>query len=92
MGLRIALADIQESKLNQVGREIAALAGKGNVLVVPTDVSKVEEVVRLRDTVYETWGEVRLRTQIKGPSILLSYSFSLLPPHSILDRGITLHE
>jgi hypothetical protein len=28
------------------------------LLVVPTDVSVLDEVVRLRDRVYETWGEV----------------------------------
>jgi hypothetical protein len=51
------------------------------VLVIPTDVSKVEEVVKLRDTVYETWGEVRLRTQIEG--LYLSYHHTpppFLPP------------
>ena len=72
--MKVALADIQESKLNQVGKEIAAFAGEGNVLVVPTDVSKVEEVVRLRDTVYETWGEVRLRTQIEGPYLFYNHT------------------
>lgn len=35
-----------------------AAADAPNVLVVPTDVSRVEDVVRLRDRVYETWGEV----------------------------------
>jgi hypothetical protein len=28
------------------------------VLAVPTDVSKLEDVVRLRERVYEAWGEV----------------------------------
>lgn len=61
--MKVALADIEESKLNQTGKEIAAIGGDANVLVVPTDVSKLDEVVRLRDKVYEAWGEVRLRTQ-----------------------------
>ena len=30
------------------------------MLAVPTDVSKLEDVVRLRDRVYEAWGEVRV--------------------------------
>lgn len=64
LGLKIALADIEESKLYQTGKEISTIAGDANVLVVPTDVSKIEEVVRLRDRVYEAWGEVRLRTHI----------------------------
>lgn len=29
------------------------------MLVIPTDVSKLDQVVKLRDKVYETWGEVR---------------------------------
>jgi hypothetical protein len=34
--------------------------GDANVLVVPTDVSNLEQVVKLRDRVYEAWGEVSL--------------------------------
>jgi len=41
-----------------VGKALAEIVGEANVLVVPTDVSKLEEVVRLRDKVYEDWGEV----------------------------------
>ncbi|KAF8194155.1 hypothetical protein BJ912DRAFT_959578 [Pholiota molesta] len=47
-GLKVAIADVTADKLQEA-----------NVLVVPTDVSKIEEVVRLRDRVYEAWGEVR---------------------------------
>ncbi len=45
--------------LHALGAVPAKLVGEANVLVVPTDVSKLEEVVRLRDRVYEAWGEVR---------------------------------
>ena len=41
-----------------MGKALAEIVGEANVLVVPTDVSKLEEVVRLRDKVYEDWGEV----------------------------------
>ncbi|KAL4069972.1 hypothetical protein V8B97DRAFT_1871922 [Scleroderma yunnanense] len=58
VGLKIALADIQEGALTVAGKEVAAIAGDANVLVIPTDVSKIGEVVRLRDKVYEAWGEV----------------------------------
>ncbi|KAI5989113.1 hypothetical protein EDD15DRAFT_2389183 [Pisolithus albus] len=57
-GLKIALADVNEEGLTAAGKEVTAIAGDGNVLVIPTDVSKIEEVVRLRDKVYEAWGEV----------------------------------
>ncbi|KAK0185728.1 hypothetical protein F5146DRAFT_1071254 [Armillaria mellea] len=56
--LKVALADIDEEKLKTVGKDVAAVVGEANVLVVPTNVAKVEEVVRLRDKVYELWGEV----------------------------------
>ncbi len=46
--LKVALADIDEEKLKAVGKDVAAVVGEANVLVVPTDVAKLEEVVRLR--------------------------------------------
>jgi len=56
--LKIALADVKEDALTLVAKEVGAIAGDGNVLVIPTDVSNIDEVVRLRDKVYEAWGEV----------------------------------
>ncbi|KAF8158474.1 hypothetical protein B0H34DRAFT_656026 [Crassisporium funariophilum] len=58
LGLKIAIADLDEVKLQEVGKALAAIVGDANVLVVPTDVAKLDEVVRLRDRVYEAWGEV----------------------------------
>jgi len=58
MGLKIALADVLEDELANTGKEIAAITGDANVLVIPTDVSKIGDVQRLRDKVYEAWGEV----------------------------------
>jgi len=58
VGLKIALADVSEDLLVQTGKEVAAIVGDANVLVIPTDVSKIGDVQRLRDKVYEAWGEV----------------------------------
>ncbi|KAF9068568.1 hypothetical protein BDP27DRAFT_1294935 [Rhodocollybia butyracea] len=58
LGLRIAIADINEARLQQVGKEVAAIVGNQNLLVVPTDVSKLDQVVNLKEKVYELWGEV----------------------------------
>ncbi|KAI9573507.1 NAD(P)-binding protein [Boletus coccyginus] len=58
VGLKIALADILEDVLAQTAEEVAAIVGDANVLVIPTDVSKIGDVQRLRDKVYEAWGEV----------------------------------
>ncbi|KAF9483444.1 NAD(P)-binding protein [Pholiota conissans] len=58
LGLKVAIADVTAEKLYEVGKEVGKIVGEANVLVVPTDVSKLEEVVKLRDRVYEAWGEV----------------------------------
>ena len=56
--MKLALADVTLPGLNETAKEASAIVGEANVLVIPTDVTKVEEVVRLRDRVYEAWGEV----------------------------------
>ncbi|KAJ3882006.1 NAD-P-binding protein [Lentinula edodes] len=56
--LKIAIADVDEARLQQVGKDVAAIVGDANVLVVPTDVSKLDQVVHLKEKVYELWGEV----------------------------------
>lgn len=58
LGLKIAIADVDEARLRATGKEISAIVGESNVLVLPTDVSEIEQVIRLRDQVYEHWGEV----------------------------------
>ncbi|PPR05379.1 hypothetical protein CVT24_007993 [Panaeolus cyanescens] len=58
LGLKVAIADVNEAQLKEVGKALAEIIGEANVLVVPTDVSKLEEVVRLKERVYEQWGEV----------------------------------
>lgn len=57
-GLKIALADIRADALSAVAKEVAAIAGDANVLLTLTDVSDIDAVTRLRDKVYEVWGEV----------------------------------
>ncbi|KAI0642963.1 NAD-P-binding protein [Trametes meyenii] len=58
IGLKIAIADVEEEGLAQTAAEVTKIVGEANVLSVPTDVSKLDQVERLRDTVYEAWGEV----------------------------------
>ncbi|KAF8817117.1 NAD(P)-binding protein [Phlegmacium glaucopus] len=69
LGLKIAIADSDEKNLAQVGHELVAVIGESNVLIVPTDVSKLDQVVRLRDKVYETWGEVAVLMNNAGIGI-----------------------
>ncbi|KAI0354789.1 NAD-P-binding protein [Trametes cingulata] len=58
IGLKIAVADVNEQGLSETAAEVAKIVGEANVLSVPTDVSNLEQVQRLRDKVYEAWGEV----------------------------------
>ncbi|KAH8085952.1 NAD-P-binding protein [Cristinia sonorae] len=58
LGMKIVIADVNVAGLKKVAKEVAQIIGENNVLAVPTDVSKLEDVVRLKDKVYETWGEV----------------------------------
>lgn len=62
--LKIAIADVNEAGLQETVRLAeAATDPKPNILVVPTDVTKKEQVEQLRDKVYETWGEVSASPQ-----------------------------
>ncbi|KAJ7166396.1 hypothetical protein C8R43DRAFT_1232432 [Mycena crocata] len=68
LGMKIAIADVhsKEGELRELGRELEGVVGEGgegdgkgvHVLVVPTDVTVVEDVRRLREKVYEAWSEV----------------------------------
>ncbi|KAG8899308.1 hypothetical protein FRC01_010591 [Tulasnella sp. 417] len=60
LGLRIVMADVNEDDLKASAEEIAKIGGQNNVLVIPTDVSQIDQVERLRDQVYEHYGEVNL--------------------------------
>ncbi|KAN0087659.1 hypothetical protein V8E55_006280 [Tylopilus felleus] len=87
-GLKIALADVAEDVLAQTGKEVAAITGEANVLVIPTDVSKIGDVQRLRDKVYEAWGEVAvlMNNAAIGPE---SKSWALLDNwRSIFDANV----
>ena len=70
MGLRVCLADLGGSALEQAAAEVALVTrgGPADVLAVPTDVSKLEEVQRLNDRVYDTFGEVAVLMNNAGTS------------------------
>ncbi|TFK23424.1 NAD(P)-binding protein [Coprinopsis marcescibilis] len=67
LGLKVAIADKNEQELEALGKKLVEQVGEGNVLVVPTDVSNLEQVVSLRDKVYDAWGEVSsFTTSMRG--------------------------
>lgn len=54
---------MDERRLAALGKQLEVITGGGgggNVLVVPTDVSQFDQVVALRNKVYEAWGEVSI--------------------------------
>jgi NAD(P)-dependent dehydrogenase (short-subunit alcohol dehydrogenase family) len=62
LGMKLCLADLPGDALERAAAEVARVAADGapNVRAVPTDVSRLEEVQRLKDTAYREFGEVAL--------------------------------
>ncbi len=60
LGLKIVLADLEGVALTRAVGEVAALAkgGASDVCAVPTDVSRMEAMLHLKDTAYEAFGDV----------------------------------
>ena len=60
LGMTVCMADTTQSSLDKAAEEVAAKSpqGRQTVLTIPTDVSKIEDVTRLKDTVYQRFGEV----------------------------------
>jgi NAD(P)-dependent dehydrogenase (short-subunit alcohol dehydrogenase family) len=55
----VAIAGIDAKGVEVLAKELGAAHGESDVLAIATGVSKLEEVVRLRERrVYEAWGEV----------------------------------
>ena len=68
--MRVVLADVDDAALTKAGKEIAEIAGENNVLAITTDVSKIDEVERLREKAFETWGEARVFNDPHGHLVL----------------------
>jgi len=60
MGMRVVLADLEGAALTAAAASVAADAkgGAKDVLAVPTDVSRKEDVHRLKEKAYQAFGEV----------------------------------
>jgi NAD(P)-dependent dehydrogenase (short-subunit alcohol dehydrogenase family) len=62
LGMRVCMADVLADELQAARGEVARLApgGERDVVAVPTDVARADEVEALREAVYATFGEVSL--------------------------------
>ncbi|HSS82237.1 MAG TPA: SDR family NAD(P)-dependent oxidoreductase [Reyranella sp.] len=60
LGLKVCLADLSAEALMRAEAEVTAAStlGSPGVLIVPTDVSRLESVQALKDKVYAAFGEV----------------------------------
>lgn len=60
-GMKVVLADRDEARLLEAFGEVAALAGAAaDVLAVPTHVSRMEDLERLKDAAWQAFGGVHL--------------------------------
>ena len=59
LGMKICLADLSAEALMRAEAEVTAASTQGSqgVMIVPTDVSRLESVQALKDKVYRAWGE-----------------------------------
>ena len=60
MGMRTVLADLGGARLDEAKEAVAAIGGDGNVLAVATNVSYVDDVERLANTVDSAFGAVSI--------------------------------
>jgi NAD(P)-dependent dehydrogenase (short-subunit alcohol dehydrogenase family) len=62
LGMRVCMADVLADELRLAREEVAGLApgADRNLLAVPTDVARLEEIDALKEKVYATFGEVGL--------------------------------
>lgn len=70
MGLRVCMADLSPQALAPAADEVASAApdGRSAVVAVPTDVSKLDDVQKLADAAYKSFGEVAVLMNNAGTS------------------------
>jgi len=64
LGMKICLADLSQEALDRAAEQLSG----ASVVTVPTDVSKMEEMQRLKERVYADFGEVALLMNNAGTS------------------------
>jgi NAD(P)-dependent dehydrogenase (short-subunit alcohol dehydrogenase family) len=64
LGMKICLADLSEEALDRAGKQLSG----ATVVTVPTDVSRLEDVQRLKERAYAAFGEVGVLMNNAGVS------------------------
>ncbi|OCF33416.1 short-chain dehydrogenase/reductase SDR [Kwoniella heveanensis BCC8398] len=93
-GMSLFLVDIDEPSLSEAVQKIKSIEGVGEVFGQKVDVSKIEEVVSMRDKVLEEFGEIHIlmaNAGISKPTPAIPLATSLLDLqeswHSVLDTN-----
>lgn len=60
--MKLALADVDEDGLQQTVKEVSPIVGASNVLALSIDVANLDEVIKLKEKVFEAWDEVQFHT------------------------------
>jgi NAD(P)-dependent dehydrogenase (short-subunit alcohol dehydrogenase family) len=62
MGLKVVLADIEGERLTAAAAEVASAASGGadDIRTVPTDVSRLDDVRRLKDAAFAAFGDIAI--------------------------------
>jgi hypothetical protein len=74
--LKVVLADNNDEKLKIAEKELQEEFGEQSVIAIKTDVSKLEDVERLKDKVFEMFGEVSIHQIGRYSPPKLSFGFS----------------
>ena len=88
-GLRVCIADLDETRLTVAGRGLAEASpgGAGNVMSAKTDVSCLEAVAALADRVTGTWGRIDVLMNNAG----IQPGSAMFGPRQNWERVITVN-
>lgn len=68
-GMKVALADVEAAELESVRRELGEAFGDDRVLALPTDVSRMVDVERLREAAWQRLGPVSVLMNNAGTGL-----------------------
>jgi NAD(P)-dependent dehydrogenase (short-subunit alcohol dehydrogenase family) len=88
LGLKVVIADRDGEALKAAGQVLAAMVGEENVLAVPTDVARLDEVRALHEQVTTRFGHVHILMNNAG----IQPGSAIFGPHETWERilGVNL--
>jgi NAD(P)-dependent dehydrogenase (short-subunit alcohol dehydrogenase family) len=86
-GMKVAIADSDAEALKAAGQVLATLVGEDNVLAVPTDVARLDEVAALRERVVARFGQVHVLMNNAG----IQPGSAMFGPHEAWERILAVN-